>query len=234
MNDAPSSRLVHGAVVRWNRTQVVGHLVLLTFLLVLGLTGLALKYNHLAWAGWIIERLGGVKASGYLHRAAALGLIAAVVHHLLYSLISEYGNREFRRLKLGRQDFRDFGQALRFNLGSVPEPPRTDKYGYQEKFHYWAVALIVLLMVPSGLVLWFENQALMFLPKWVYDLTLVLHGGAGLFFFAVVLLSHLYSVHLDPRVFPMSWVWLTGLLTPEQLRELHPREYEELKESGES
>jgi cytochrome b subunit of formate dehydrogenase len=216
-------------VLRWNRTQVIQHLLLLGSGLVLGLTGLALKYHDHRLAGFVLRHLGGAEMSGTLHRAAAVVLILTVLLHLAHAAVTEYGHQEFRRIMLGLQDFRDFLQALRFNLGRAPAPPQTRKYGFQEKFQYWAAALIILVMVPTGLVLWFENQAMMFLPKWVYDATLILHGGAGLFFFAVIILAHLYYVHLDPAVFPMNWMWLTGAIPEEQLRLQHPLEYEELK-----
>jgi len=226
----PSSRRKNGLVKRWTRTQLFEHWLVLLSLSLLGLTGLALKYHAHAWAAWLLQRMGGPAMSGTLHRTAAVVLIGTVVFHLAHAALTEYGHQEFRRIRLRAQDFRDFLHMLKFNLGSAPEPPKTAKYSYQEKFHYWAVALIVLLMIPSGFVLWFENEAMQFLPKWIYDLTLVLHGGAGLFFFAVVVLSHLYSVHLDPRVFPMDWMWLTGTISEDQLRARHPLEFEELEE----
>lgn len=228
----PSSRLEHGMVVRWTRLQVAEHLVIGAALLALGLTGLALKFHDQTWAALVFKLMGGVPAAGVLHRVCAVALMLTVVFHAVHAAVTEYGHQELMRIKMQWQDFRDLRQTIRFNLGLADRYPPMGKYTYQEKFHYWAFALVVLLMIPSGMVLMLQDHALLFFPKWVWDVTLIFHGGGGLFFFLVLLLAHLYHVHLDPRVFPMSWTWLTGTMTEEQLQELHPLEYDALKESS--
>jgi hypothetical protein len=40
----------------------------------------------------------------------------------------------------------------------------------------------------------------------------------------------MYTVHLNPSVFPMSRVWLTGKISARQMEEEHALEYEEWKE----
>jgi hypothetical protein len=40
----------------------------------------------------------------------------------------------------------------------------------------------------------------------------------------------MYNVHLSPEVFPMSKVWLNGKISGQELRELHPLEYERILE----
>jgi len=77
-------------------------------------------------------------------------------------------------------------------------------------------------------VLWFETQSMAVFPKWVFDLTQVIHSSEGLLIFVVLFLWHLYDAHLRPGVFPMDRTWLTGKLTREELQERHPREYERL------
>ena len=45
---------------------------------------------------------------------------------------------------------------------------------------------------------------------------------------------HFYNVHLRPAVFPMSWVFLHGKLTVEELAEEHGAEYDALVEKAKS
>ena len=45
-------------------------------------------------------------------------------------------------------------------------------------------------------------------------------------FFAFV--WHFYNVHLKSRVFPMSWVWITGKIDIDDLMEEHSGEFETL------
>jgi len=73
---------------------------------------------------------------------------------------------------------------------------------------------------------------MIFFPKIVLDLAIIIHGYQGLLAFAVLFLWHLYNVHLHPSVFPMNPSWITGKVSAEWLREEHPLEYEKLKEEG--
>jgi len=73
---------------------------------------------------------------------------------------------------------------------------------------------------------------MIFFPKIVLDLAIIIHGYQGLLAFAVLFLWHLYNVHLHPSVFPMNPSWITGKVSAEWLREEHPLEYEKLKGKG--
>ena len=94
---------------------------------------------------------------------------------------------------------------------------------------YWGATLGSLIMIATGLILWFETQSMAVLPKWVMDVTAVVHGYQGLLIFLVLFLWHMYITHLNPRNFPMNRTWLTGRITLGRLKEDHPLEYERLK-----
>ncbi len=210
----------------------VQHVLLMASLLVLALTGFALMY-HESWLGQLLIRLeGGVINRGIFHRTAAVVLMAQLVYHAFYMLVSAEGKRELDLLFLRKQDFRDFLQALRFNLGIEKEYPRFGKYGYKEKFQYWGATAGVLLISVTGLILWAESFSMRVLPKFVLDLTLVIHGYQGLMAFVILLFWHLYIVHLHPSVFPMNSAWLTGKVDAAWLKEEHPGEYDKLKGEG--
>ncbi len=210
----------------------VQHVLLMASLLVLAVTGFALMY-HESWLGQALIRLeGGVINRGIFHRTAAVILMAQLVYHAFYMLFSREGKRELDLFFLRKQDFRDFMQALRFNLGTEPQYPRFGKYGYKEKFQYWGATIGIVLISVTGLILWAESFSMKFLPKFVLDLTLVIHGYQGLLAFVILLFWHLYIVHLHPSVFPMNGAWLTGKVDAEWLREEHPAEYDKLKGEG--
>ena len=210
----------------------VQHVLLMLSLLVLALTGFALMY-HQSWLGQMLIRLeGGVINRGIFHRTAAVILMAQLVYHAFYMLASKEGKRELDQFFLRKQDFQDFLQALRFNLGIEKEYPRFGKYGYKEKFQYWGATLGVALISVTGLILWAENFSMKILPKFVLDLTLVIHGYQGLLAFVILLFWHLYIVHLHPSVFPMNAAWLTGKVDAAWLKEEHPEEYDKLKGEG--
>ena len=210
----------------------VQHMLLMVSLLVLAATGFALMYHDNWLAAAVIRLEGGMLYRGIIHRSAAVFLMAQLVYHAFYMLFSREGKRELREVWLTKRDFRDFLQAMRFNLGMGSEYPRFGKYGYKEKFQYWGATIGVFLVSVTGLVLWAETFSMRYLPKVVLDLTLIIHGYQGLLAFVILLFWHLYVVHLHPSVFPMNRAWLTGKVDVEWLRQEHPAEYEKLKGEG--
>jgi formate dehydrogenase subunit gamma len=205
------------------------HAILMATLLVLALTGFALMFHDNRLAQALIRLEGGVIYRGFIHRGAAVVLMALIVYHAVFMLATAEGRGERALLRLRRKDFAEFLQTVRFNLGMAAEYPRFGKYGYKEKFQYWGAAAGVVLIAATGLVLWAETVSMRILPKFVLDLTLVIHGYQGLLAFVILLFWHLYVVHLHPSVFPMNRAWLTGKVDAEWLREEHPLEYERLK-----
>jgi len=220
------------SVVRMSLMFRIQHALLMVTLFVLALTGFALMY-HENWLGAALIRLeGGVLYRGFIHRAAASLLMAQMVFHVFYMLFTREGKKELGDFLLTRQDFADFGQAIRYNLGTAAEYPRFGKYGYKEKFQYWGATLGTFLISVTGIVLWAETFSMKYLPKVVLDVTLIIHGYQGLLAFLILLFWHLYNEHLNASVFPMNRAWLTGNVEAEWLRQEHPREYEKLKREG--
>jgi formate dehydrogenase gamma subunit len=219
-------------VVRMSLMFRIQHILLMVTLLVLAMTGFALMY-HENWLGrTLIQLEGGVLFRGFVHRAAAVFLLAQMVFHAYYMLFSGEGKRELREVMLRRQDFDDFLQAIRYNLGTVTEYPRFGKYGYKEKFQYWGATGGIFLISISGVFLWAETFSMTYLPKLFLDLALVVHGYQGLLAFVILLFWHMYNEHLHPSVFPMNKSWLTGKVEAEWIRQEHPLEYEKLKQEG--
>jgi formate dehydrogenase gamma subunit len=220
------------SVVRMSLMFRIQHALLMVTLLVLALTGFALMY-HENWLGRNLIRLeGGVLYRGFIHCAAASFLMGQLLFHALYMLFTREGKKELGEFLLGRRDFADFLQAIRYNLGTATEYPRFGKYGYKEKFQYWGATLGIFLISVTGVILWAETFSMRFLPKLVLDVTIIVHGYQGLLAFVILLLWHVYNEHLHPSVFPMSKAWLTGRVDAEWLRQEHPLEYEKLKQEG--
>lgn len=220
------------SVVRMSPMFRIQHGLLMVTLLVLALTGFALMY-HDNWLARLLIRLeGGVLFRGFIHCTAAALLMAQMVFHAYYMLFTRGGKRELKDFLLGIQDFADFGQAIRFNLGAASEYPRIGKYGYKEKFQYWGATIGTFLISITGVILWAETYTMRLLPKFFLDITLIVHGYQGLLAFVILLFWHVYNEHLHPSVFPMNRAWLTGKVDAEWLRQEHPLEYEKLKQEG--
>jgi len=224
--------LAAGKVIRMSLLFRMQHLLLTVLLTVLAVTGFALMYHENSLAQWIIRLEGGIHNRGVVHRVAAVLLMSSLAYHIFYMLFSREGKLELRQFFLTKRDFDDVLLSLRYNLGTAKEYPRFGKYGYKEKFQYWGTSAGIVLISLTGIMLWAEEFSMIFFPKFILDLALIIHGYQGLMGFVLLFLWHLYNVHLHPSVFPMNPSWITGKVSAEWLREEHPLEYEKLKEEG--
>ena len=83
-------------------------------------------------------------------------------------------------------------------------------------------------MAVTGFLLWFETPTMEVFPKWVIDLTRVVHSWEGVLIFIILILWHLYQVHLSPGSFPMNYAWLDGKISDDRLKTEHSLEYENM------
>ena len=117
--------------------------------------------------------------------------------------------------------------SLSYTLGATQEKPRYGRFNYRQKLQYWMVVGGVLSMEITGLMLWFHNKSIAVLSKRVLDFVYVFHSYEAMLVFTVIVLWHLYDMHLREH-FPMDPVWLTGKISVDRLEKEHPLEYEKL------
>jgi cytochrome b subunit of formate dehydrogenase len=131
-----------------------------------------------------------------------------------------------------KRDLKDIVDLFLFNIGSRSEKPKFGKFNFKEKFEYWAVVWGSAVMIVTGLMQWYAEAAMIIFPKWALDVARIIHGYEAILAFLAVVIWHFYNVHLNPSVFPMSMVWITGRISIEELKENHPLEYEKLVAEG--
>lgn len=215
-------------VIRFTRVELAQHWVLMVTLLGLALTGLAL-FAHGTWVGKVLMALeGGMESRGILHRVFAVILMGLTLWHLGYVLFSPRGNEQLRAMVPRRADIQGVIGMLRYYRGKQQELPEFGRFTPLQKLQYWGAGLGSLLMILTGLLLWFHTEAMAVLPKWFFDITAVIHGYEGLLLFLVLFVWHIYIVHFSPGNFPMSRTFLTGKITAEKLWRDHRAEYRAL------
>jgi len=216
-------------VIRFSFADRIAHIILFITLIMLMISGLSLSYYNSDFGRFVIGLEGGYGNRGLLHIIFAVLLIIISVYHVLYLIFSERGQREMCNIKYRAQDFKNFIISLKYNFGISKEKPKFGKYNLLQKFQYWGVIFGSLLMILTGMVLLLKVKGVgMIVPKWLWDITNVIHSNEGLLIFLVLFVWHIYDVHLSPGVFPMSKVWLNGKMSKEDLKKNHILEYEKL------
>jgi cytochrome b subunit of formate dehydrogenase len=88
----------------------------------------------------------------------------------------------------------------------------------------------MIMMVGTGFVLWFPVFFAKYAPAWILTSAQIIHGEEATLAVLFLFVVHFYNAHLKPSIFPMSWVWLTGKISLEQMKEEHPAEFDKLQE----
>ncbi|MBI4203197.1 MAG: cytochrome b/b6 domain-containing protein, partial [Chloroflexi bacterium] len=103
--------------VRFSATQRFEHMVIMAAFLILALTGLPQRFSDHAWAQWVIQNLGGIYATRFIHRTFAFVFVFGALFH-----IGEILHHLFIRKRPATMlpDFKDFKEAiwtLRYEVG---------------------------------------------------------------------------------------------------------------------
>ena len=133
----------HRLVTRMDRNQQIQHVVLFSSFIVLVLTGFALKFPD----SWFAGLLGmGERVRAFIHRTAAVVLIAVGLYHVFYAAFSKGGRRLIVDFLPVPKDAFDAWQTLRFYLGLTAKKPEFARFNYAEKAEYWALVWGLIVM----------------------------------------------------------------------------------------
>jgi len=215
---------------RFNIHQRLQHFLLVFSFLGLMTTGMPLRFPELAICRMFIGLLGGPEAVGIIHRCLGLIMATSGAYHITYLIVMWFKGHRKHEILFTPLDFNLFLDDMKFFFGLRKEPPRFGRYNWREKFDYFGACFGVALMVATGLVIWFPQIVTWVLPGWTVTAAVLLHEYEALLAGLAIFLSHFYWVHLNPDVYPMSMVWLTGQISEDDLKQQHPLEYEEIKE----
>ncbi|MBK7142852.1 MAG: cytochrome b/b6 domain-containing protein [bacterium] len=211
--------------LRFGRNFRAQHMLMFTSIILLILTGMPLKFPEFGISKFMIVTVfGGLQNSTLIHRIAAVGLIIVGAWHLGYIIFSRMGRRDFWLMIPRPQDAKDAFHTVLYYIGRKPSGPKFGRFSFIEKFDYWAVYWGMVVMIGSGLILWFKEM----FNKGLFDIAREAHSDEGLLATLAIIIWHFYNVHFNPEVFPMSWVWWTGRLTESELKHHHPLEYAEI------
>jgi cytochrome b subunit of formate dehydrogenase len=208
-------------VLRMRMDEVWQHTFLAASFVVLVVSGFALRYDQGFMARFFFGWEGGFEIRGIIHRVSAVVFMGTVVWHLLF-LTAPRGRKYIRDMMPIRRDFEFFVRKILHNLGLGSKMDCIQRFNYVEKAEYWALVWGTAVMIVTGLMLWFDNWFIQFLPKGVLDVALVIHFWEAWLATLAILVWHMYSVIFHPHVYPMNPSWITGTMPEDMYEHEHP------------
>ena len=226
------------AIRRFTGVDRLNHALMATSFFGLTLTGLPLLYADLPWARALANFLGGVPGAGMLHRGFAIMLFVNFIIHFWGVAKRLRGQPLFKTL-LGPltllprlKDVKDcLGMFRWFIIGG--KKPKFDRWAYWEKFDYMAEVGGSVIIGTTGLLLWFPQFFAQYLPGWIFNVAMLIHGYEALLAIVFIFTVHFFNANLRPGKFPVDAVIFTGQMPEEEFKEERASEYDYLKARGE-
>jgi formate dehydrogenase gamma subunit len=209
------------SIVRMNSSQRVQHLILAASLIILAVTGFALKFPD----SWIARLLGSNEMfRRWSHRIAGVVLLVVGAYHIYYILVKKEGRKLVEDLLPVTKDIRDLKDNARYLAGLSHEKAKIGRFGYAEKMEYWAVIWGTIIMGVTGLMIWFKMDVTWLLPRWAVDVALTIHYYEAILACLAIVAWHFYHVIFDPDVYPLNWACWSGKVTKHWHEDEHPLE----------
>ena len=232
---------------RFSIAERIQHWTLAASFILLALTGFALKYT---WNIPGLDAQQGTSWRGLLHRGAAVVFIALAIYHVGYMILTRRGRFNLHALvprirslrdvacrcaacfRLGPPsslDWRDLIQTVKYNVGLTNTRPAMGRFTYAEKMEYFALIWGSVVMIITGLILWFAVPFLNRFKYWVFDLATVVHFYEAVLATLAIIVWHFYFTIFNPHVFPLSKTMLSGRISREEMERDHALELNSLE-----
>lgn len=192
--------------------------------IVLVVTGLSQKFHSLDISLWLIFHLGGIDYVRLIHRYAGMVFLGVTALHIITGIVCIAAKKWPPSMVINKKDFSDAIHNIRYYLGVETQPAICDRYSYKQKFEYWGVLISSVVMVFSGIILWFPVFLTQFLPGEIIPAAKVIHTNQGFLMFLIIALWHIYNSIFSPDVFPLDKSIFTGYISQERMALEHPIE----------
>jgi cytochrome b subunit of formate dehydrogenase len=208
-------------VRRMENDEVLQHALLAISFTVLVVTGFSLRFYDAWWSKMIFGHEGGAATRGLIHRGGAIVMIIGAFWHMGYMLTAK-GRVFVKDIAPNMNDAYQLWGMFLYNLGRTDKHPQMRRFSFYEKAEYWALIWGTVVMVITGLVMWFEKYFVAFIGKELFEVFLVIHYYEAWLAFLAILVWHMYGVLFNPHVYPMNPSWLTGKMPKEMFETEHP------------
>lgn len=218
------SESINSKIRRFNTGRIIEHWVLVFTFTILVVTGITQKFFSGNLSLWLISSLGGIDRVRLVHRSAAVIFSLLSVQHILIGIIYTVSKKWQPSMIINKNDFTDAVQNIKYYIGMENHPAYCDRYDYKQKFEYWVVVFSGVIMILTGVALWFPVYITRFLPGEIIPVAKALHTNQALFMFLIIAIWHIYNSIFSPNVFPLDPSIFTGYISRERMVREHPIE----------
>ncbi|MBA4374441.1 MAG: cytochrome C [Thermodesulfovibrio sp.] len=215
-------------IKRFGPLRLVEHWLNAAAFILLVITGLAQKFHTYEIAQWTVTLMGGIDATRLVHRYSGVALAVLTAQHILIASAGILFGKWQPSMVIHLKDFQDAIDNIRYYMGLTEHPARCDRFDYKQKFEYWGVVVGGILMVATGLALWFPITVTQYLPGQLIPVAKAMHTNEALLAFLVIAIWHIYNAIFSPEVLPIDTVIFTGKISKKRMLHEHPLEYERM------
>jgi len=208
----PEQLLPHGRVLRYEFKERMNHWVAAGSFIYLMLTGLAFWSP---WLFWIASALGGAELSRMLH--PWIGLVFFVSVCYMFALWSS-------QMNFDSVDAAWWKALPHYIQNEDDKMPPAGRYNAGQKLLFWSFFIGAILLLASGVVLWF-TESLPWSLRWVRYISVVVHAGTAL------LLIGNFMIHIYMGVFAERGAFgsvIRGDVSLAFAKRYHPGWYKEI------
>jgi len=208
----PEQLLPHDRVLRYDFKERMNHWVAAGSFIYLMLTGLAFWSP---WLFWIAAALGGPELSRMLH--PWIGLVFFVSVCYMFALWSS-------QMRFERVDAEWWKSLPHYIRNEDEKMPPAGRYNAGQKMLFWSFFIGAILLLASGLVLWF-TESLPWSLRWLRYISVIVHAGTAL------LLIGNFMIHIYMGVFAERGAFgsvIRGDVSLAFAKRFHPGWYKEI------
>lgn len=225
-------------IKRFSPLQRIFHVLLMLSFLTQGATGLSRMYFETPWGRWLGWLFGGYEAARTVHIYVGIFMLCGLLVHVFY-LLFKIKWQQFPHSLTGPDsllprpnDIKQFFQHVAWFMG-IGKPPAFDRWGYWEKFDYWAVFWGMVIIGTTGLLMAFPLSASRIMPGWGLNVAFWIHRIEALLAMAHVFIIHFFIAHLRRHNFPMDRAMFEGSVSLDAVRHEKPAWIDRLEKNGE-
>jgi cytochrome b subunit of formate dehydrogenase len=224
-------------ISRFTTAQRLFHVLLMLSFITQAATGLSHVFIETHFGSFLASLFGGYERALTVHKLVGIFMLALFGIHLL-DVAKKINWRQFPRSLFGPDSllprWADLVQALQ-HLGwffGMKKQPQFDRWGYWEKFDYWAVFWGMFVLGGTGLILYDPMFSSRFMPGWSINIALWIHRIEAMLAMTHIFIIHFFIGHVRRPNFPMDLAMFEGSVNLDSARHEKPAWVARLEKTG--